>query len=62
MTQKTSITKDLDEILEYLGINRTTAREAVHIAIKRLKESHIDSQIDAYLRSDPPKTNKGLEV
>ena len=56
------ISKDLDEFLKYLDIDQATLREAVHIAIKRLKESHIDNRIEAYLHGDPPKPNSKLEV
>ena len=53
MTKKSSITKDLGEILEYLGIDRTTARELVQNGIKRLLEPQIDNRINAFLHSDP---------
>ena len=53
MTKKKSITAEMDEILEYLGVDRPTLREALQEGIKRLLEPQIDTRIDAYLRGDP---------
>ena len=55
MTKKKSITTEMDEILEYLGVDRPTLQQAVQEGIKRLLEPQIDTRIDAYLRGDPPE-------
>ena len=53
MTKKSSITAEMDEVLEYLGVDRPTLREALQEGIKRLLESKVDNRINAYLRGDP---------
>ena len=55
MTQKNTISTDLDEILSYLDIDRPTLRRAVQAGIKRLLGPQIDNRIDAYLHTDQPK-------
>ena len=53
MTQKKSIIMEMDEILEYLGLDRPTLQQAVQEGIKRLLEPKVDNRINAFLRSDP---------
>ena len=54
MTQKNSISTDLDEFLEYLDIDQLTLRKLVHVGVERLlKEPQIDNRINAFLHSDP---------
>jgi len=55
MTKKKSITAEMDEILEYLGIDRLTLQQAVQEAVKRLLKPQVDNRINAYLRGDPPE-------
>jgi hypothetical protein len=61
MTKKTSILTDLDEILEYLDIDKPTLRRALQEGIKRLLGPPIDARIEPYLHGDPEKINS-LEV
>ena len=58
MTTKNSITKDLDELLEYLDIDQLTLRKLVHAGVERLLGPQIDNRIEPYLRSSP-QNNKG---
>ena len=53
MTKKKSITAEMDEILEYLGIDRLTLQQAVQEAVKRLLKPQVDNRINAFLRGDP---------
>ena len=53
MTKKKSITTEMDEVLEYLGIDRLTLQQALQKGIKQLLEPQVDNRINAYLRGDP---------
>ncbi|MCD6297335.1 MAG: hypothetical protein J7M30_09290 [Deltaproteobacteria bacterium] len=51
--EKKSITAEMDEVLEYLGVDRPTLQQALQKGIKRLLEPRADNRINAYLRGDP---------
>jgi len=53
MTKKSSITAEMDEILEYLGVDRPTLQQAVQAAVKRLLKPQVENRIEPFLRSDP---------
>lgn len=56
------ISTNLDEILSYLDVDQVTLQRALQEGIKRLLEPQVDPKIDAWLRTDPPKTNSKLEA
>ena len=60
MTQKTRIETEMDEILEYLGVDRPTLQKLIHAGVERLLEPPVDNRINAFLRSDPPNLEKGM--
>ena len=57
MTEKSRISTEFDEIMEYLDVDREELRKAVKYAVKVIGKRYeqidgIDNSIDAYLRTD----------